>query len=325
MKTERERMTTRLANATEETLMFVSRRILPIFGRGRDNTAIFAHDPPRDEIGGDHPFADYVRAIEPTAELTGDHTAGWTLAFPDREGERRETTATVIGAYNPDRPTILFHHSHGLYNPKLLIALLFRGKELRGQYNIVSIRAAYHTNSKTFSAKSFDTLQHMEDTFAGSVLMVEKLQAALRSESKGAPVAMVGVSMGGMVTTWHSLLYGSVDAYFPIVAIADAPRVFAGPGYDGATDLRTLRQGTGRAKEMFATNDFPTTLADRVFPVLAGHDHVVLSEWQRNYWRALRGQALELPFGHFAALFGMQEIRQYMIEKLAVIRRRREI
>lgn len=254
------------------------------------------------------PFPKFVRSVKTKLKR---NNGTWFLDMK-LGNEKRMTYAFLEKPFDPKQPTIIFHHGAGMINYRNLLWLYF----LRGpltKYNLISIKAQEHESTMTFAKTGFNTLTHQLATFAGSVLMVEALVKWLRAE-RSMPV-VIGASMGGIVASWHWLLFNTAAFYFPITAYPNVTEIFLGVGYDGATDHRYERQLLSTyANAFLAPWKNPKLYKDKVFPILGKNDTIVPYQHAREFWKGY--DVLTFPNGHMTTALHYNKITTHIASKL---------
>lgn len=287
---------------------------LEVQSGGSKDTPYMYHNDPEDNFEG-QTFQGFFKNIQGKTKLVEDaQGAKWSLVM-DLHGEQRVTTAKLERAYDPKAPTIIFHHGVGMYDnmTKAAIFMLLRQQEVK-RSNVISVRAQSFNNEQEFRESAFDTLEHQQAVFAGSVLMIEELSRIC--ERQKSPKAVVGISMGGMIGTWHFLNFDSADQYFPLIAYPDATKVFLGPYYEGKADNRTKRAQMPLYREAFKSEaKDPEQNRGRVHPVLEKKDEIMLYEDALTYWKGY--DINSYPEGHKGLLiFRFREISKLIAENV---------
>ncbi len=292
---------TQILNAIERNYWIISRKIV-----GLTNYKIY-HDDPLHEFPA-QPFPKFIRSAK--TKLKQQHGT-WFLDMKVRD-ETRRTYAFLEKPFDPAKPTIIFHHGAGMINYRNILWLyFFRG--VLTKYNLISIKAQAHESTMTFAKNGFNTLTHQTATFAGSVLMVEALVRWLKTQ-RSMPI-VVGASMGGIVATWHWLLFDTAACYFPITAYPNVTEIFLGDGYNGATDHRRDRQRlSAYTKAFVAQAKNPKSSKGNVFPVLGKNDTIVPYPSAQKFWKGY--DVLTFPNGHMTTALHYNKITAYIASKL---------
>lgn len=285
---------------------------LTINQRKKKRPFIFVNDP---RVEFDYAlFPDFVKNA--SKRFSVEHNDQWKLEMSSVTGEVRTTVASLESKFDPAQPTIIFNHPYGITGTQRELACKFFLREELSKANIFLVKAQAHDTGKEYITNSFDTLAHQEATIAGSVLMTNYLTEMCHK--KNIPTVLLGVSMGGMVTAWHALLYeGSADLYFPLVSYPDVSAVFLGDGWEGSTDNRGERKELSPYSCAFVSD--PNVLSpynNKMFPILGTRDLLIGYKEAKKYWKESGCDTVDFNSGHFITAVRQAELKKLMLSQM---------
>lgn len=216
-------------------------------------------------------------------------------------------------SFDPTKPSLIFHHGAGQTNPKSNFNLVFDEK-FASRFNVFIIHAQHHSTFGDYLNNSVDSFLHHQQTFAGSVLTVEKIIKYHHTQTK-TPVVITGSSMGGIVTSLHAFHFGTGDWYLPLVAYPNVGEVFLGPNYKTVVADWTNKRSNPSYLNSFTIDTIDPKLTAKVFPFLGKNDSFIPYERANAFWQNNGFTVRTYPFGHFTPFFARKEI-QNLIEDL---------
>ncbi|MBI2464904.1 hypothetical protein HYV64_02065 [Candidatus Shapirobacteria bacterium] len=269
----------------------------------------YFHNDPRDYKP--LPFESVLKNMSSSTE---ENDSAWIINT-EYEGEKRPTTVLLVTKYNPDRPSVIYHHGAGSTRPLRDFDFIF-GSEFKEKFNVFVVWAQYHTSKAEYLTKSVDSFLHHQETFAGSVLAYEEIVKFHKKQSEK-PVIAAGSSMGGIVSSLHAFYFGTADYYFPIVAYPNVGEIFLGETYKYAVEDIDQKRKNGLYFSSFAVEKFDKKLTAKVFPIIGTKDKVVPSNKALEFWEERGFDVLKYPYGHFTSGIVRTRIRETVLRKLA--------
>ncbi|OGM21592.1 hypothetical protein A2863_04005 [Candidatus Woesebacteria bacterium RIFCSPHIGHO2_01_FULL_38_9b] len=136
--------------------------------------------------------------------------------------------------YDPDKPNFIYHHWASAENPELQAeALRIAIPELE-KFNVIVIKAHGHNRNYdnepgNAMTRSFPTMESIQGTLAASIMLSENIARCLKK-----PTVFAGISMGGVVGLWGSIVEESkIDKRFIIAAHPEYRRIFFNDQFRG--------------------------------------------------------------------------------------------
>ena len=236
----------------------------------------------------------------------------WELII-NIDGKKRVARAFIERGFDPKKTTIIFHHGAGMINYKPLMNFYFNHPEFK-KFNLIAIKAPCHESKADYTNGAIDSLYHQQLTIAGSVLITEEIIQWLKKQNSKS--ILIGFSMGGIVFTWHWLIFDSGDIYFPITAYPNISEIFLGDGYKEVIDKRSERLKISSYFKAFSVSQTRRQIdqRDRIFPVLGEKDLIINYSKALNFWKGK--EVLHFPYGHFVSIVKSKQIKKYIGEKL---------
>ena len=228
--------------------------------------------------------------------------------------EERQTTIYTFGDFNPQKPTLIFHHGASQTNPTTNLESVFT-KEVYQAYNVYAIHAQNHTTHSDYIHNSVDSFLHIQETFAGSTYTVEELVKQHKSHSSK-PVIVVGTSMGGIVASLHAFYFGTADLYFPLVAYPNVGEIFLSNAYKAVIQDWDVKSQDPAYLNSFHIQDFDQKLIKKTFPILGSQDQIVKYDKASKFWKEKGFEITTFPYGHTTPAIMSKEIRQLISDKL---------
>lgn len=256
----------------------------------------------------DEKIVNFASIVEKTIAQSFHRDGYWAVEC----SYNRETRATNVLPHNEfdsHKPTIIWHHGAGNIRYEWQMGY-FLDQEMFDKFNILSIKAAHHNDRKDYLENCMDSFLHWQMTFAGSVLAEEEVVKYCRQQSKQ-PVIITGTSMGGIVASWHWLLFNTADYYFPIVAQPNVGEIFFGEGYVDAVDRREVRLSNEGYLKSFSSTPGDD---EKITPILGRYDQLVTVDKAEKYWH--KHQPVIYPTGHATIALKAGEIRRTILDKV---------
>jgi len=260
------------------------------------------------------PFED---VLKDTVAILDKTASKWTL-WSTYKNEKRPTYVLLINNYDPNKPSLIYHHGAGSTKPIRDFNIIY-GEDFTNNYNIFIVHAQYHTTKNEYLNKSVDSFLHHQQTFAGSVLAYEEIIKYHRSLSKS-PIIATGSSMGGIVSSLHAFYFGSADIYFPLVAYPNVGEIFLGNAYKTALADWDGKKSNESYLNSFTIKNIDPYLSKKVYPILGSEDKIVPFVKSYEFWDKNGFTVKAFPYGHFTSGVARNEIRTYIREKLVEIR-----
>lgn len=274
-----------LFNAVETTL-----------NRGRALVLSFVRPKYFSEDPVNYRPAPFVEILDSTETELSTDSLPWLLTT-HYQGDSRVTRIYPPTSFDPSKPTLIFHHGASQTDPFNHLNAVF-DHNTQSEYNIYVIHAQHHSSKSDYLHHSVDTFLHNQETFAGSVLAVEALVNYHRSHSSQ-PVIVTGVSMGGIVSSWHAFHFGSADLYFPMVAYPNVGEIFLSNAYKPVIHSWQTKHQMPAFRNSFQITKFDQNLTNKVFPILGTHDRIVDYQLANKFWESRGFQVATYPYGHF--------------------------
>lgn len=233
--------------------------------------------PPLDKV---RRFLEVMHDLETEIAETDNHIWEVTCRY---ENESRTTKIFLHGRYDPEKPSVVFHHGAGTIDYEKQRGIVI-GKNFEG-YNTFSIKAQHHSSRRDFFENCVDSFLHLQLTIGGSVLALEWI-IRYHQERSSEPIVATGISMGGVIASLHFLLFDSADMYFPIVAYPNVGEMLLGRAYRFGLDRRDQRIMNRSFTESFdfQDNKLNDSNRQRIFPILASYDWYVDLQKATKFW-----------------------------------------
>jgi hypothetical protein len=226
--------------------------------------------------------------------------------------ETRETQVFLLHPFDPKKPSVTFHHGAGQVD-HILPAKTILGKDILNSWNVFVIKAQKHASSYEYLSEAVDSFFHQQQTFAGSVLATEEIVQYHKKHSRK-PIIVSGSSMGGIVATLHALLFGTGDAYVPIVAYPNVGEIFLGRAYrSGVAGWEEKRKNRAYLESYEMNISLKRSLRSRVIPVLGRFDRIVTFHKAEAFWKKQRITPIVFPYGHFTSVIKRGEIQKRIL------------
>lgn len=257
-------------------------------------------------------FAKVLETIKST--LSPD----WTLTSKFG-GSSCETKINFMNTYSPLKPTFVFQHGLLITNHKANLDAII-SKSFYKDFNIVSIKAAWHTNPVTVVTEALASFSNTMLMLASSMHAIEEVYRFHKQVSKEA-VVVSGTSMGGITCSNHYFYYNTADFYFPIVAHPNFARLIISPKYASFfSDFDAMAAN----KSYLGCMDIPHKIVDqsnksKIFPILATLDEAVPYTDAKAFWSSFLTN--EYACGHFEIVKYAKSIRQYILDNIHEIHR----
>lgn len=167
-----------------------------------------------------------IEAVLAQTTVNREKTAVYNLIAP---GEHKVWLDTLFGelcchvrvrlAVNPQAPLLLYHHGFAEVPYTSTWQKLFP-KNNPFPAHLVAVQAPYHIEMNTAVKSIFTSVQHILQTFAGSLRIMELLQAVFEENDAAFTVAS-GLSWGGITSILYAGVFNTVRAVVPMYASPD--------------------------------------------------------------------------------------------------------
>lgn len=258
------------------------------------------------------PFGDVLRSVQSTCvKHTDTH---WTLTCTYKK-EIRDTGIYIRHAFDPKKPSLVFHHPSGETNHAFAYNFIL-GDFISMHANIFLIKAQHHTSTNDFLGHCTDSFLHHQLTFAGSVRAVDAIVNFHKAHTK-TNILVSGASMGGIVASLHAYFFGTAHWYIPLAAYPNVGKIFMGQAYAYAiSDWKHKRNNQSYLKSFELSAPFPKSVAKRITPILGTKDGIVLFQDAEAFWRKHNVKTITYPFGHFTPAIMRHSVQKLVMEKL---------
>lgn len=252
-------------------------------------------------------------------------TAVYTLSAP---GEHAIWLDTMMGplqcrirvrpAVDPAAPVVIFHHGFNEMSYDLSWRLIFHHASL-ANVHAVCIQAPFHDSYQAPIAVGLSTVQHAYQMFAGSLRMMEIVQAHFTAEG-AAYTAVTGVSWGGITSLLYEGAFQQTRAVIPLLSSPNLAQVM----WDIA-ELFDRKLAVSREEIMQAfdfTSYYRRCDPDKVFPLLGEHDRFFRLEHHGDLF--VTPPSRERPFatipdGHITGHMKTTGLRQHILDVLSTL------
>lgn len=216
----------------------------------------------------------------------------------------------------PDLPVLVYHHG---------IAEMPYDKSFRGIFrrraaieaHLIAVRAPFH-RSWLDLIPGLASLHHFLAMCAVSLHLMEAMRA--RFMANGACGSLiVGTSLGGFLALMHHLMYGTADAYVPLLAGPDLAHVMLATHYRRYLAPVALE----RPEHLSARLDFRQAFHDsrphHVFPLLARYDLDMLYAHHHACYTASQIPVEAIERGHLTGAFAFAALRAHVLRCLRMV------
>lgn len=217
-----------------------------------------------------------------------------------------------VNTYNRDKPTIVFHH--GFLGTKHLTHLpIITTLDTFKLFNVISIALNAHQSLTDIRDKGMNNFLNAVLSVAGSVLAYEESLKFHRLNSDKKSIA-TGVSLGGIVTSWHYFLFNTADIYIPIAAFPDVGELLLQSQLKGLVyNFEQLEHNKSYLDCFNVPNEIKDKKKEKIFPILATKDDTVSYDVAKEFWKGYN--TYELESGHFSLITYRHEINKFMMQR----------
>jgi hypothetical protein len=228
------------------------------------------------------------------------------------------TKVHLHNEYDPDKPTLIFHH--GLASRNNLHLKLFLNGEFEKKFNIFSIRASNHESTVTLIKNCLNNFTNIASTICASVLAVDEV-VDFHNNNSSKPVFVVGFSMGGTIASLHHFFFNAADMYFPLLAYPNFGEIMIHRSHKG---FIYNYDKIVKNKTFFKCFDIPKNLKKRTnrrkaFPVLGKKDELVNFQEASRFWRGYKLKTFDV--GHYTIALKAGHVRNHILYNVARIRK----
>lgn len=234
----------------------------------------------------------------------------WEIIY-HYKGSSGTTKVSLLKKYDPDKPTIIFHHGMGVHE-RVQVAAIFT-PNMQEKFNIFSVSSPHQTTTLTIVNKFFDSFNSLAGAVASSVLAVDEVVKFHRKESKK-NITVMGLSLGGIVTSLHYFHIGKADFYFPIISYPNFGKILLN---NRVEKLIPRYKEIVKNKRFFEIFDIPPKLKvnrGNIFPILGKHDETIDYHEAKAFW--LGYPVTVFNSAHFSTATKIPEIRKILIDKM---------
>ena len=233
--------------------------------------------------------------------------------FKDASGT---TKVHLYNEYDPDKPTLIFHH--GLASRNQLHLKVFLNDEFLQKFNVFSIRASNHESTSKVLRSCINNFTNLAATTCGSVLAVDEIVDFHKNNSLK-PVIMVGFSLGGVVASLHYFFFNAADLYFPLLAYPNFGEILIRKSHKGYI---YNYDEIVKNKSFLKCFDIPKDMKERaeknkIFPILGKEDELINYKDASKFWKGYKVQSFDV--GHHTIAFKINHIRKFILSNFTRI------
>jgi hypothetical protein len=247
-------------------------------------------------------------------------TPDYTLSAP---GEHLIQLNTMLGpitcrvrvrpARDPHAPLLIYHHGFSEMPYDSSWQRLFP-KNHPFPVHTICIQAPYHDNWRAPFEQGMASVQHIYQTFAGSLRLMELMQNHF--EANGAPYTILsGVSWGGITSLLYEGIFQRTAAVIPMLSSPDLAQVML-----DIADLfhRPIDISRRELKQMLDFSPyFERCDFSRVYPLLGEKD--LFFRYENHHHLFADCQLTTISQGHISGFFNIAPLRQHLAQTLTQI------
>lgn len=217
-----------------------------------------------------------------------------------------------MNKYDSNKPLLIFHHSFLVTNHELHLKTLVN-KEMFERFNVVSIGLNAHTSFSEIVNRFIPKFMNSVCSIAGSVLAMEEV-IKLHNYQSTKKAVIVGVSIGGIIASWHHLIFDSANIYFPVISQPNLGVVLINENLKDAIYNYDRIKDNPSYLECFKPTSRPADSVNKVFPIIATEDQLMKYDVTANAWKGY--EVMQIDTGHYSYIIKSNEIRKYILGKL---------
>lgn len=276
-------------------------------------TALFAKRYFRNDPLTEFPFVDtreLILGLQPRVAQTGK--LEWSITI-EAEGTQRTAKIHWRDEPRPGKPLLIYHHGAGSIPYDQSFNRILPPGSLEA-WNVGCIQAACHDSLRGYFKNAFDRLLHMQLLFGASVHAFQF--ASRRAVELGSPfTAFCGVSIGGLVSSLHMMLYSSADLYLPMLAGLDMHHTFMRASTRPLTDQPEKRAKLACYRSALDFSPWLTNAPKRpCFPLLAEHDRLMDTKRAQRTWKGYTVKTI--PRGHASGVMAYKALAEHVLTHL---------
>ncbi len=224
-----------------------------------------------------------------------------------------ETKINFINTYSHLKPTFIFQHGLLITNHRANLDAII-SKSFYKDFNIVSIKAAWHKNPVTVVTEALSSFTNTMLMLTSSVHAIEEVCKFHNKISKQ-KIIICGTSMGGITAANHFFYYNSGNTYFPIVAYPNFAKLIISQKYTSLFyDFNQMSENNSYLTCMDISDDrIRKANKAKIFPILGTLDETVPFVDAKAFWEKFLIK--DYPSGHFDIVKYAKSIRQYILDK----------
>lgn len=213
-------------------------------------------------------------------------------------------------------PTIIYHHGSGedpfdfRWFAKNTFKGIFMDAEEPPEANIIAVRAPFHGSSLREYMQNISYLSRFVAMLSVSVVLIDKLIAAIREEMDTA-AAVSGISLGGWVANLHRSYFNTADLYIPLLAGAALGELFVCSGYRKMAGRPALANPDKIREVLNFEEEFRRIEDDNVFPLLGRYDQFIQYPRQKVCYGERKINLLEK--GHVTSAMDTSSLRDHIL------------
>lgn len=228
-------------------------------------------------------------------------------------GTNCTTKINFMNTYSPLKPTFIFQHGLFITNHKTNLDAII-SKSFYKDFNVVSLKAAWHTNPIEVLTNALATFSNTTLMLASSVHAIESVCLFHKSLST-LPLIVCGTSMGGINASNHYFYYNTADYYFPIVAYPNFAKLIINPKYAHFfQDYSRISSNKAYLESLEVPSKYLHKNKDKAFPILGTNDEAVPFSDASSFWEGFSLKTFDC--GHFDIVMYAKDIREYILESI---------
>jgi hypothetical protein len=253
------------------------------------------------------PLSEHLAAIRCALPPLGT-ARRYTLTAQTLAGELEAGFQVWLGP-QPDLPLLVYHHGIGEMPYDKSFRGIFRHRASIPAH-LVAIRAPFHRTWLDL-IPGLATLHNFLAMCAVSIRLVESLRDLFVARgARGCLVA--GTSLGGFVGLMHHLVYGTADAYVPLLAGPDLAHVMLSTHFQRFLAPQALAHPAHLQALLDFRQAFQASATQRVLPLLARYDLDMLYAHHAACYAASDVPVVTIDRGHITGALAFTALRTHL-------------
>lgn len=237
------------------------------------------------------------------------------LVDVEYEGRHRYVEIRLLNEFKAGRGTFIYCPPT-IGSARKFVVNLFVTKWMKKNVNVMMLFPSHFASLREYLKTSTHRFIDTQTAFASYVLAVEEA-FKLSTRLKGEQVAAFGMSLGGIVLSWHAWMFNTLEIYMAAMAIPNLISMLFSKVFESTINKVGIRRRNPRYLDAFEIP--PEELkknGNKMKVILNSKDRYLPLRKSKSFWSKVTDDISVFPIGHFTFATMFPEIRRWIHKRL---------